>query len=244
MRSFYFRPHPVLSLITLIGLVVLIKLGMWQKQRLEWKTELLASVEAAANAAPLTSLEQIETALENGDFTEFRRVDIPAELLAMDAPFFVYTARNRDVSWRRFQLAKSLGRIVFADVGLVSDALREKRRVEPQAIRLIGYVRTASKQETPRSQSSPERNRWFGFNPLPETHDWAKLSGVDADMRFFIETVPDVTSGEGLVPKRPEIANNHFEYMLTWFSFAIIGLIFYILIHIRDGRAGRRKSGD
>ena len=59
MRSFYFRPHPVLSLITLIGLVVLIKLGMWQKQRLEWKTELLASVEAAANAAPLTSLEPV-----------------------------------------------------------------------------------------------------------------------------------------------------------------------------------------
>jgi len=50
-----------------------------------------------------------------------------------------------------------------------------------------------------------------------------------------------MTSAQGLPPKRPEIANNHFDYMLTWFSLAIILLIFYVLIHIRDGRAGRRS---
>jgi len=172
MRSFYFRPHPILTLITLIGLAVLIKLGTWQKARLEWKTELLASVEAAANAAPLTSLADIETALNSGDFIEFRRVDIPAERLAMDAPFFVYTARNRDVSWRRFQIVQSLGQTIFADVGIVSDGQRDQVKVQPAAMQLIGYVRTAEWQEVPRSKSSPEKNRWFGFNPLAESHNW------------------------------------------------------------------------
>jgi len=87
MRSFYFRPHIVLTILTLIGLAVLMNLGFWQKQRLAWKTELLASVEAAVNAPPFESLSEIQTALSNDDFTEFRRVDIPAELLPNRPPF-------------------------------------------------------------------------------------------------------------------------------------------------------------
>ena len=242
MRAFYFRPHPLLSLLTLIGLAVLIKLGVWQKQRLEWKTELLASVEAAVNAPAFRTIDEIMIALEQEDFTEFRRVDISAELVEMDEPFFVYSAQNRDVSWRKFQLVRSFGHIIFADVGLVSDAQRDAVSIDPAAIRLVGYVRTAEWQEPPRTKSTPEANRWFGFNPLPQTDDWSQISQESVDMRFFIETVPGIISGDSLPPKKPEIANNHFDYMLTWFSLAFILLIFYGLIHIRDGRAGWRAD--
>lgn len=242
MRSFYFRPHPILSLLTLLGLGLLIKLGVWQKQRLEWKTELLTSVDAAVNAPAFRTIDEIEVAINQKDFTEFRRVDISAELLPMDAPFFVYSAKNRDVSWRKFQLTRSFGKTVFADIGIVSDAQRKGVRIEPAPIRLVGYVRTAEWQDTPRTKSSPEANRWFGFNPMPSEHDWSDITGQAVDMRFFIETVPGILSGDSLPPKKPEIANNHFDYMLTWFSLAFILLIFYGLIHIRDGRAGWRAS--
>jgi len=242
MRSFYFRPLPVLTLIAIIGLVILIKLGLWQKARLEWKTELLASVEAAAIAPPMTSLSDITDSLSSGDFTEFRRVDINAETLAMDVPFLVFTAQNRDVSWRKFQLINAESSVFFADMGVVSNAQRDATaKVTAEPVRLIGYVRTAEWQETPRSDSSPDANRWFGFNPLGGDNDWGYLSGSGADMRFFIETVPGVASAEALPPKEPNIANNHFDYMLTWFSLAIILCVFYVLIHIRDGRAGRRS---
>lgn len=244
MSKIYFRPHPVLTLITVIGLAVLIKLGLWQHQRLAWKTELLASVEAAVNAPPLESVSEVKALLDAGDFTEFRRVDIPAQLSAMDAPFLVFTARNRDISWRRFQIAKAIGAYIFADIGTVADAQRGAVTVTSEPIRLIGYVRTAEWQESPQSDSTPDKNRWFGFNPLPQTHDWAALSGLPADSRFYIETVPGVLSGENLPPKQPEIANNHFDYMLTWFSLAIVLCIFYVLIHIRDGRAGWRAKDE
>lgn len=242
MRSFYFRPQPVLTLITLIALVILIKLGLWQKARLEWKTELLASVEAAVNAPAMLSVDEIQTALSKDEFTEFRRVDIQAELAEMDAPYLVFTARNRDISWRRFQIAESMGHYIFADIGIVADSERGSIKVTPAPIRLIGYMRLAEWQETPKSDSSPEQNRWFGFNPMATTHDWARLSGLAADSRFYIETVPGVLSGDSLPPKRPEIANNHFDYMLTWFSLAIVLSVFYVLIHIRDGNAGLRAK--
>jgi len=202
MRRFYFRPHLILSLLTLIALAVLLKLGFWQKDRLAWKTDLLAAVEVAAQAEPLTSTAEITRLMEAGEFVEFRRVDIKAETLPMESPYLVFTARNRDISWRQFN--------------------------------------TAERQGTPRSESSPESNRWFGFNPQPQTHDWAVLSGQDANMQFFIETVPGVTHVEDLPARRPDIANNHFDYMITWFSLAILLCVFYVLIHIRDGRAGRR----
>lgn len=244
MRSFYFRPQPVLTLISLIGLSILIALGVWQKKRLAWKTDLLASVDVAANAVPLTSLAEIEAAFIGDGFIEFRRVDIPAELVEMDAPFYVFTARNRDISWRRFQVAKSMGGYVFADIGSVTDEARRTAPLVSGPVSLIGYVRSNEWQEKPQSESSPDKNRWFGFNPLPETHDWASISGLPVDTRYYIETVPGIIAGEGLQPKQPDIANNHFEYMLTWFSLAILLIIFYVLIHIRDGRAGRRTAQD
>lgn len=242
MRNFYFRPHIVLTLIIFAALVVLIKLGLWQKDRLEWKTDLLAAVDAAAQASPLTSSADIIALLDDGEFTEFRRVDIQADSLGMDAPFLVFTARNRDITWRTFQLVDDSGHIYFADTGLVADDARENvAAINAQPIRLVGYIRTAQWQDTPRSDNTPDANRWFGFNPLTQTHDWAALSGYDADMRFFIETVPGAQSAQDIPPKRPDIANNHFEYMLTWFSLAILLCVFYVLIHIRDGRAGRRS---
>ena len=111
-------------------------------------------------------------------------------------------------------------------------------------LKLVGYVRTQTWQEKPRTQSSPDANRWFGFNPMADTHDWSSFTDLPVDMRFFIETVAGATSGDALPAKQPEIANNHFDYMLTWFSLAFILLVFYILIHVRDGRAGRRSTGD
>ena len=244
MSRFYFRPHPVLTFIALVGVIILVKLGFWQKQRLAWKTDLLASVEAAVTATPFSSFNEIVLAIENEDFVEFRRVDIPVDLPQMEAPIFVFTGRNRDVSWRQFQITQNMGRYAFADLDIVPDAARDQAEVKKGALRLVGYVRTQAWQEPPRTQSSPDANRWFGFNPMPETHDWSGQSNLSVDMRFFIETVSGALSGETLPPKQPEIANNHFDYMLTWFSLAFILFVFYILIHMRDGRVGRRFTGE
>lgn len=241
MRAFYFRPHPVLTVITIAAFALLMKLGLWQKDRLGWKTELLAAVAAAAQAEPLTSSAEITQLLEADEFAEFRRVELQGETLPMSAPFLVFTARNRDKSWRPFKLVRSGGHIFFAEIGVLPDSDKAEVPAVPAApVQLTGYIRTAEWQGTPRSESSPETNRWFGFNPRPQTDDWAVLSGHAADMRFFIETVPGVSRAEDLPPKQPDIANNHFDYMLTWFSLAGLLCVFYLLIHIRDGRAGRR----
>ena len=45
-----FRPMPWLTAIVAIMLAILISLGVWQYKRLQWKTTLLAEVEASVTA--------------------------------------------------------------------------------------------------------------------------------------------------------------------------------------------------
>ena len=239
MKSVFFRPMLGLSLFTLIGLAILISLGVWQSKRLAWKTDLLREIEQASHEAPITQPQEIIKLLEKGEFVEFRRVTLYADIVDMPAPFFVFTARNRDLSWRRFQIIKAGPHYFFAELGIVPDAQRESFVVQArQNTPIFGYIRTASWQEPAHSVSRAEKNRWFGFNPLTGNQSWSKLAAYPADDRFFIETVPSATSGQDLPPKQPDIANNHFDYMLTWFALAIILFIFYILIHIKNGRIG------
>ena len=247
MRIF-FKPMPWLTLLSCLSLTLLLKLGFWQKDRLAWKLDLLEQVELAANAEPITSLGDIQFALDNEEFVEFRRVYIEDVSYSPAAgkcgelgTYYVFTARNRDETWRKFFLMEKGGVFFFSEIGLISqkDRMTQRPCVNLQSRHLIGYVRTHEWQDRPKVKSTPELNRWFAFNPMPETDDWARRLGYpDAEMRFYIETVDGYNSASKLPPKRPDIRNNHFDYMLTWFSMAILLIIFYVLIHIKNGQVG------
>ncbi|MEM7729252.1 MAG: hypothetical protein AAF311_08255, partial [Pseudomonadota bacterium] len=70
-------------------------------------------------------------------------------------------------------------------------------------------------------------NRWFSVNP-----DGAWMPGTD----LYIELDPSARDADALPVRRPDIANNHVSYMLTWWSFAIILLVIYVMLHRRAGR--------
>lgn len=234
----HFKPMPWLTVIVAICLAILISLGTWQYQRLQWKTALLAEVDAAAKAEPFTSLGQVQAALEAGEAVDFRRYGSTSQALGLSENYLVFTAANKDISWRVFTAVEEARVTVFAGLGVVSDDTKANfiAFADTKDIPLIGYVRLARESPRGAAKSSPDKNRWFGFNPLPESHDWAGMAGIEADMRFYIDTVPGATDADLLPPKRPDIRNNHLDYMLTWYSFALILLIIYFILHHRAGR--------
>ena len=91
---------PGLTLITAICVVILMSLGTWQYQRLQWKTALLAEVEAAINAPPLRSLRELETEIEAGNPVDFRRIGLTATMTGSDLPYLVYKPRQDGIYWR------------------------------------------------------------------------------------------------------------------------------------------------
>lgn len=241
----YFRPMPVLTIVTAICIAILLWLGTWQYNRLQWKTDLIAEVDAASQAAPFTSLAQIERAAANAEPLEFRRVRLSVDVAENDQPFMIYRAADRQIKWRPFSLIsdKSGAAPVYFTGQLVSDGEKadyNQPRVEDTEI--AGYVRRPAKLTRLARRSNVIDNRYFGFNPVPEKRDWAEeaISGK-ANVAYFIEIDHALGDAPAELPeKTPELRNNHFDYMMTWYSFALILLVIYIIMH---RRAGRLKIG-
>ena len=230
---------PGLTIVTVIALAILISLGTWQYQRLQWKTKLLSEIDQVADAPPFRSVSEIQEALDAGRPIDFRRVQFGAETFENETPFFVFTPSNRNVSWRVFRRIQQKQTTFFAAQETVSDNERsEALSTASQPVTLVGYVRLARKVRGA-AKSTPEKNRWFGFNPMADTHDWADQVRGGADVRFYIDTVQGATSADVLPARRPEIRNNHFDYMLTWYGLAIVLFVIFLILHRRAGRLGR-----
>lgn len=226
---------PVLTLIVLIMFGILVRLGAWQYERLQWKTELLTDINAAANSSPLTSLADIQTAVEKKDPVDFRRFQVDVQIQNFAKPLRVYTIRESDYGWRLFSPVEQNGIYVFGAFGSIADGDPNPAITKSQTT-LAGYIRQA-RDEEPRTKSTPDKNRWFGFNPMPETHDWANIAS-GADTRFYLDVAGPAKDANALPIKVPKIHNRHMGYMLTWWGLAFILLIYYVLMHRKEGRIG------
>jgi len=234
---------PWLTVIVAICLVILISLGTWQYQRLQWKTALLAEVDAAAQSAPLKSWRELSlVVLENQEPVDFRRIELSGRIGA-PKPYLVYTSRSDGIYWRAFAPIIEGEESVFAAFGYVKG--QDKGENDASAlpndkIRFVGYVRKAHPmgmiEGLVKNKANPETNRYFKFN---QTGDWSS-DGFTASyynaMPLYIDVVEGATDANQLPIKRPDIRNNHLDYMLTWYSFAMILLIIYFILHRRAGR--------
>ena len=235
-----FRPMPWLTGIVTIMFAILITLGVWQFQRLQWKTNLLAEVEASVTAPPLTSLEDLERAIAQGEPVDFRRITFQADSVVGAPIYHVFKSQRGGIFWDIFVPFKSSDLVIFVRTGTENDGGKDEFGDVASATAVsswVGYVREDHPMGTieARVKSSPNRttNRWFKFN-----QDGSWREGIPASTRLshYIEVEPGATNAENLPVRRPSIRNNHRDYMLTWFSFAFLLLIFYALIHRRAGR--------
>jgi surfeit locus 1 family protein len=255
---FQFRPFPGLTVFTLISVIILIGLGNWQYDRLQWKTSLLEDVEQAVTSPPLESLKALTAAIENKEPVDFRRIEFAADILPGQLPYLVYTRQKNALMWRRYFAVegRDQGQRAYAAGNLVPDSQRGKVKVMPGlAGEFAGYVRIWRAPERGTAKSTAELNRWFGFDPFQQSSGdnqgapvWAQgQNGIfesrPIDTRYYIDLVPGETSAQGLPIKRPDIRNNHFDYMLTWYSFAVILLLIYVILHVQRGRLGFKPHG-
>ena len=239
----YFKPMPWLTAIVAICLAILISLGTWQYQRLQWKRALLAEVEVAAQSAPLTSWRELSlVALKNQGPVDFRRIEISGRI-STTKPYLVYASRSDGIYWRAFAPIKEGENSVFAAFGYVEDQYKgenDSSALPRDKTSFAGYVRKGYPmgriERLVKNKANPETNRYFKFN---QTQDWSS-DGFEASyynaMPLYIDVVEGVTDAGQLPVKRPDIRNNHLDYMLTWYSFAVILLIIYLILHRRAGR--------
>jgi surfeit locus 1 family protein len=210
------RPTSLTLMLGLVCLAILIGLGIWQLERREWKLNLIANIDAriAEPAVPLPA--------EIGLDWEFRRVTVEGKIAAEQ--WFRFPGRSRDgqVGEALFLLLREAdGRLIAVDQTFI--AFGDPLPPLPEAVSAAGVLR------------EPERPSWFTPDNDPAANEWYV---PDPAAMATAAGLGEVAASGDVLPLylapaswRPHLPNDHLQYALTWFSFAFILVVIFVLFH-------------
>ena len=216
----------VLTIVSLLAFILLVSLGLWQVQRLQWKQGLIARAEAAADLPPVPIMDVYRPS------EEFRKVVVDCPGLAT-APFVeLQTIEDGQPGVRLVSPCPLPNKpfVALVDRGFVSDTISARPPVRPsqEPLRIIAELRNPP--ERPTMALSADGNRFFwrdqrGMARALGIHEWAAVPMLFA----LTSSNPE---WEALTPSAPPAAfsNNHLGYALTWFGLALALAGFYIAL--------------
>ena len=229
-----FRPFLWLTIVTLPTLMVLIGLGSWQLQRLQWKNDLISSFEARSGAdaiavpsnnAELADLEFSSLALD-GVFQHDKETLLTGRSYEGNAGFHVVTPMLLDD-----------GRIILINRGWVSEDYRDPAKRAFSQIdgktSVAGILRRPGVKGYFVPENEPENGFWFTIKP-DEINNFLK---INAEAEFYIDElnideklkIPMPANGKITIP------NNHLQYAITWYGIALGLLVVYFSWHRQNG---------
>ncbi|MGI9481940.1 MAG: SURF1 family protein [Hyphomicrobiales bacterium] len=216
----------VVSIFAAVSLAVLVGLGVWQLQRLSWKTGLIEDITARAAEAP-AGLDVIVADRQAGKEIRFRRVTLTGTY-DHDNELHVYGILNKYPGWRVVTpMILADNKLVLVDRGFVPEEKKQAQlRADGQvegSVTITGSVRTRPEGKgffVPANE--PESNKWYWYsmtNMLGQVSDKTNATG----QLFFVQL--DEPDHGGAWPQAlkvsPKINNPHLGYALTWFGLAL-----------------------
>jgi surfeit locus 1 family protein len=224
-----------LTLTVMICEVILVGLGAWQLQRLQWKTGVLAHV-AAVRSAPAVPLGALLPRLARGEDLAYARVSAICPGLAFAPAAEVFSIRDGEAGVRLVsacRLAAGPYGSILVDRGFVPDSAVGRPRVDaasssPTAV--TGVLRAPE----PRSlfaPANPNGLRLWYWRDLPRM---AAVLHAQRPAPVFLAAETRTNPEFAALTPAPvpvDIPNNHFAYALTWFGLAagLAGVYFAML---------------
>ena len=252
------------TVLTVIGLVILIGLGTWQWQRKAWKEGLIERLAQATSAKPVL-LRELDLN-ESVDLLRFRRVEVAGKFADPGQSFdefHVWTPVGAESQWRvisPFLLREplKLGDKEFGWVlvirGRVSDANKSKSTRPTGQItggtEVIGRLRFASTNwATPKPDLG--KNAWYALDldgmlkkaqELLNKRQAATVAQLEG-LPFFIEAERAVAGSPAPQPnlKSVHLKNRRLEYAITWWGLALTLIGVYVVFVF--GRLKPRSAG-
>ena len=223
----YFRPLPVLTVLTVLALGLLITLGVWQLDRMDEKAEAIARYEAGNSAPPIS----LESALCTEAGVAWGRQIIRPDLWTVSEVRYFGRDGDGRTGWRLFNIARMPA---CADRGPAPLLVETGFRTDAgEVTRNTGALILSP---TPRgtlfdAPNDPESGDFYHFDP----EDMENILGVHGLVSEFW-----LTAQSAGVP--PELAqtppSRHLGYALTWFGFALTLIGVYIAFHVSRKRLG------
>jgi surfeit locus 1 family protein len=208
------------------AIIILLALGTWQVQRLQWKEALIATISERIHAAPL-QLADIEAKLASGAEVDYWPVIGQGRFLHTGERHFLATHDGQSGFFVYTPLQLVDGRIVFVNRGFVpydlkDPAKRQEGQVEGE-VAVTGLARDplAEKPSSIVPDNDPAQNIffWKDINTMAAT---AGLPDGAKVLPFFIDA--DASPNPGGWPVGGvtliELPNNHLQYAVTWYGLA------------------------
>ncbi|MFT3689173.1 SURF1 family protein [Paenirhodobacter sp.] len=215
--------RPRFVLFTLLALVLFAgfaSLGVWQVERLRWKTDLIARVDARIHAEPVPAPGPADWPGLTAESAEYRRVVLRGHFLNGDE-VQIYTPTDWGPGyWVLVPLARDDGTVVMVNRGLVPEDRRDPAtRPAPEGEQtVIGLLRMPEDRGWLFSRANnPEARQWYRRDIASITQT---LGLKDAAPYFVDQELGDPAAwprgGQTVVSFR----NAHLSYALTWFGLA------------------------
>jgi surfeit locus 1 family protein len=216
-----------------IVFAILASLGLWQLERLAWKEDLIARVEAGLAAAPtaapgpdawpMLDIDRIEyTPVElRGRYDHAREIHVVYTLVDPKGPlggmgYQVFTPFRTDAGWW-----------VYVNRGFVprerkDPATRAAGQIEGETT-VTGLVRRPSERSWFTPGDDTAKNAWFSRDPAL----FAAASGLGGETiaPYLVDARHDPDLPGGLPQGGETIVafpNNHLQYAVTWLGLAAV----------------------
>ena len=199
-------------LIGLIGAAILLGLGVWQMQRMVWKQAMLDQISAMMVQTPVPLPVQVDA-----DHDRYRGVTVSGRFTGQ-AVFKLDSLEGKGPGKRVIAVFETTdGRRVLVDRGLWLEGTVAQPD-QPHAAQVAGNL------DWPRETDS--------FTPPPDAKTGLWFARDVPAMAAMLGTEPVLivargATGDGILPAPVDtsaIPNNHWQYVVTWFSLALVWL--------------------
>ncbi len=199
----------------LIGTAILIWLGAWQMQRLDWKRGILNEIESriGGDPAPLP---------ETGDPEAHRYQPVLLTGTVEAEELYVLVSQKRVGAGYRVisPFVTSDGRRILIDRGFIPVADRETPR-EGGPKTVVGNLHWPDDRTSATPDNDITGNTWFARDIAP----MAEELGTEPMMVIARNMSPSDPGVTPLPVDTSGIPNDHLQYAITWYSLAVVWLI-------------------
>ena len=220
-----------LTLAALALFIGLCALGVWQVERLGWKRDLIARVDARIHATPIPAPANAR------EDDAYRRVTATGTFLH-DRSALVQASTVRGAGyWVLTPLRQSDGRIILINRGFVPPQAKARYDRPTAIVRVTGLLRLTEPGGGFLRNNDPAADRWY-------SRDVAAIAAarhLPTATNYFIDAQADPRPGRlpvgGLTVIR--FPNSHLQYAITWFTLAAMVVGAYVLAMRQMGKDRR-----
>ena len=230
-----FRPTLWPTLLTIPAVLVLLALGSWQLDRLQWKQAVIAEMETNLARPPLL----LPAAIADPKDFVFRRVHVTGRFLHdREMHLGIRVRHGRPGVEVITPLRREDGSVIMVNRGWVP---MDRQKAENRPASLVAGVVTVTgvlRLDRPKGEFTPENVPEEGLWFHVDLAEMARFAGEDRVLPVLLEAGIAETPGRYPIGKALviDIKNDHLPYAITWYLLALVLVVIYFIYHWRGHR--------